>query len=369
MNKIFLMVSESVHNANMYYATNFLSNDKFIYIKSDTETLIVSDMELGRAKKESKIKNIIPISKFNIKKYKDPFVIYSKIIIEFLNGIKNITVPYDFPIYLADCLRNEGLKVVPIKNPFISSRETKNISEISYIEKSQRASQKAVSIALEIIKNSYIKNGVLWYKDSKLRTEDIVSKMEIWLTSNGYEAPDIILGSGKASSDPHFKGEGEIFADQPIVIDIVTRSKKERYFSDMTRTIVRGNPSQELKDMYDAVYESQISALNKVKQGVTCSEIHETVCDILEERGYKTVRNGAKTEGFIHSTGHGIGLDIHESPSVSDNEYVLKSGNVITIEPGLYYKNIGGVRLEDMVLVTKNGCKNLTIFEKNFVVS
>jgi Xaa-Pro aminopeptidase len=194
--------------------------------------------------------------------------------------------------------------------------------------------------------------------------------IEITLLSQGCEAPDIIIACGKGSSDPHWQGEGELLADEPIVIDMVPRSKKERYYSDMTRTVVRGTPSDELKDMYSAVLDSQVAAINKIKAGVSGSEIHNVVCDVLEERGYETARgkNGEVTEGFIHSTGHGVGLDIHEGPNLSESGRELKAGCVVTVEPGLYYKNIGGVRIEDVVVVTQGGCKNLTMFEKNLVL-
>ncbi|MCZ7373055.1 MAG: M24 family metallopeptidase, partial [Candidatus Methanoperedens sp.] len=175
---------------------------------------------------------------------------------------------------------------------------------------------------------------------------------------------------GRGSSDPHWQGEGELLAEEPIVIDMVPRSKKERYYSDMTRTVMRGTPSDELKDMYSAVKDSQAAALRKIRAGMMGSYIHNIVCDVMEERGYETGRgrSGVFTEGFIHSTGHGVGLDIHEGPNLSENGKELKAGTVVTVEPGLYYKNTGGVRLEDVVVVTQTGCKNLTMFEKNLVL-
>ncbi|MDP2766866.1 MAG: M24 family metallopeptidase [Candidatus Methanoperedens sp.] len=223
---------------------------------------------------------------------------------------------------------------------------------------------------MSAIKNASIKHGVLWQDGSPLKTDDVRAIIERSLLSNGCEAADIILACGKGSADPHWHGEGELFANEPIVIDMVPRSKKERYYSDMTRTVMRGEPTEELKNMYSAVLESQVAAIKKIKAGVTGSEIHNVVCDVLEERGYETARgkSGEFTEGFIHSTGHGVGLDIHEAPNLSENGKELKAGNVVTVEPGLYYRKTGGVRLEDVVVVTKSGCKNLTMFEKNLVL-
>ncbi len=372
----FLMVSESEHNADMYYATGFLAYDSFIYLNSKSEKLLVSDMELGRARKESRLREVLPTSKYSImeklRKYKDADAAYCEMIIEFLHSekVKRIAVPYDFPVQLADCMRKEGFEVIPIKSPFREIREIKNENEIKAIEYAQRAGEKALSEAINAIKNATIKRGVLWHEDAPLKTEDVRAIIERSLLSYGCEAADIIIACGKGSADPHWKGEGELAADEPIVIDMVPRSKKERYFSDMTRTVMRGTPSAELKNMYSAVEDAQVAAIKKIKAGVAGSEIHNIVCDLLEERGYETARgkSGEFTEGFIHSTGHGVGLDIHEGPNLSETGKELKAGAVVTVEPGLYYKKIGGVRLEDVVLVTRSGCKNLTMFEKNLVL-
>ncbi len=372
----FLMVSESTNNADMYYATGFLANDSFIYLNSVKEKLIVSDMELGRAKKESRIKDVCPTSRYGImekiRKLKDVDSAYCEMIIEFLHleKIRKIAVPYNFPLHLADCMRKNGFEVIPIKSPFREMREVKKEHELAAIEKAQRATEQALAEGIRAIKNASIKDGMLLYENEPLMTDGVRAIIERSLLDNGYEAIDLIIACGRGSSDPHWHGEGELFADEPIVMDMVPRSKKERYYSDMTRTIVHGIPAQELKNMYSAVKDAQVAAISKIKAGITGSEIHNIVCDIIEERGYETARGkkGEFTEGFIHSTGHGVGLDIHESPSLGESGKELKAGCVVTVEPGLYYKKIGGVRLEDVVVVTQNGCKNLTMFEKNLVL-
>lgn len=372
----FLMVSESEHNADMYYASGFLAYDSFIYLNSGNDMIIVSDMELGRAKKESKVHHVFPASKYNImekiRKKKDVDAAYCEMIIELLQSqnLHRIAVPYDFPVQLADCLRKAGLFVAPLISPLRKIRERKNKNEIKAIEYAQRAGEIALGEGLKAIKKASVINGVLMNENSSLKTGDIRTIIERSLLSFNCEAPDIIIACGKGSADPHWKGEGELLADEPIVIDMVPRSKKERYYSDMTRTVVSGTPSSEIRDMYSAVLDSQTAALEKIKAGVKGADIHNIVCDIMEERGYATARGKRTefTEGFIHSTGHGVGLDIHEGPNLSENGKELKAGCVVTVEPGLYYKRTGGVRLEDVVVVTRSGCNNLTIFEKNLVL-
>ncbi|VVB56047.1 Xaa-Pro dipeptidase [uncultured archaeon] len=372
----FLMVSESEHNADMYYASSFLAYDSFIYLNSGDDLILVSDMELGRAKKESKVKEVVPTSRYNImdkiRKNRDVDAAYCEMIRELLHSrnLNRIAVPYNFPVQLADCLRKANFEIIPIKSPLREMRDIKNEKEISAIEYAQRAGEKALSEGIDAIKNASVRDGVLMRDNLPLKTEDVRTIIDRSLLSFNCEAPDIIIACGQGSSDPHWKGEGELLVDEPIVIDMVPRSRKERYYSDMTRTVMHGTPSEELKSMYSTVRASQEAALNKIKAGVTGAEIHNIVCDVLEERGYETSRgkSGEFTEGFIHSTGHGVGLDIHEGPNLSENGKELKAGCVVTVEPGLYYKKIGGVRLEDVVVVTRSGCKNLTMFEKNLVL-
>lgn len=372
----FLMMSESEHNADMYYASSFLAYDSFIYLNSGDDLILVSDMELGRAKKESKVKEVIPTSRYNImdkiRNNRDVNAAYCEMIQELLHSrnLDRIAVPYNFPVQLADCLRKANFEIIPIKSPLREMREIKNEKEISAIEYAQKAGEKALSEGINAIRNASVRDGVLMRENLPLRTKDVRAIIDKSLLTFNCEAPDIIIACGKGSSDPHWKGEGELLADEPVVIDMVPRSRKERYYSDMTRTVVHGTPTDELKSMYSAVLDSQEAALNKIKAGVTGAEVHNIVCDVLEERGYETARGKSTefTEGFIHSTGHGVGLDIHEGPSLGENGKELKAGCVVTVEPGLYYKKIGGVRLEDVVVVTHSGCKNLTRFEKNLVL-
>lgn len=376
-NGSYLIVSESVHNADMYYATGFLAHDPFIYLNSGEEKLLVPDMELGRAKKESRVKDVIPTSRYNLmgklREKKDIDTAYCDVIMDFLLSVdvKKVAVPYSFPVQLADCLRAGGFEVIPVKSPLRKMREIKTTHQISAIEKAQRAGEMALADGIMAIKKATVKDGILMNGNAPLLTETIRSVIEKSLLDMGCEAGDIIIACGRGSSDPHWHGGGELREGEPIVIDMVPRSKTERYYSDMTRTVMRGTPTGELTDMYSAVLDSQAAAINSIKAGVTGSEIHNMVCDVLEERGYETARGktGEFTEGFIHSTGHGVGLDIHEAPGISENGKELKAGCVVTVEPGLYYKHIGGVRLEDVVVVTGSGCKNLTIFEKKLVIT
>jgi len=175
----------------------------------------------------------------------------------------------------------------------------------------------------------------------------------------------IIISCGPHAAIPHHRGSGPLRPNETIICDIFPRYRGNHYFADMTRTYVKGAPSPELKKLYAAVFEAQTKAIAMVRPGIRFADVHEKCVEIFAKRGY---HSGNK--GFIHGTGHGLGLDIHEAPYVSKGQTgVFEEGHVVTIEPGLYYPKLGGVRLEDVVWVTKNGCENLTNYPKNFVIT
>ena len=372
MPKPLLMVSESMHNADMYYATHFLAVDPFIYLRVPHEgkdILVVSQMEYERARKESMVTEIRSSLDYGSDLKTEELI--TKILRE--GHINAIEVPRDFPLFTAEELRKNGIEVVPVEEePILTKeREIKDEQEISYMKKAQRATEHAMGTAIAAIKKSSVMNDndSLLENGEVLTSEKIKAYVEHALVDSGCtcDGGEPIVACGKRAADPHFTGTGSLLADEPIVIDIFPRLKRERYYADMTRTVVKGEPGKAIKEMYEAVLAAQDAALARVKEGVTCKTLHNLVCDVFEERGYGTIRRRSK-KGFIHSTGHGVGLDLHENPRVADNDYELQKGNVITIEPGLYDPEVGAVRLEDIVLVLKNGCENLTRFEKNLMI-
>jgi Xaa-Pro aminopeptidase len=178
-------------------------------------------------------------------------------------------------------------------------------------------------------------------------------------------ASHTIVAGGRQGCDPHEQGHGPLRAQEPIIIDVFPRSQKTGYFGDITRTVVRGRASEAVRRLYDTVARGQEMAFEKIHCEAHGSDIHEAIQSFFESEGYKTGRKNGHMQGFFHGTGHGVGMEIHEAPRISLNsEDVLKPGHVVTVEPGLYYPELGGVRLEDVVTVTPNGARNLTKFEK-----
>lgn len=235
--------------------------------------------------------------------------------------------------------------------------------EVAAIEDVQRATAAAMSAV------------ILYLQSSKNPTSEEAHKIiDKVLEGAGCESPEgHIVAGGLQSAEPHEKGSGPIVQGVPIVIDIYPRSKTSGYFADMSRTVCIGQPSNELQKMYVAVSGAQDLAISMVRPGASCKDIQEAVEKFFTETGFITSGKGTEfpyAEGFVHGVGHGVGLAIHEAPKVGRNSSdILEEGDVITIEPGLYYTHIGGVRLEDMVLVTSQGYRNLTNFPKQLQYS
>lgn len=370
----------AIHDSDIYYTTRFLASDPFSYVLTagGDETLLISDMEKGRADIESRV----PAGKIKTttdykyrelaKEKKDANLAYALVLKEMTaeKNIKTAAVSFDFPAYYYDALQKEGLNVVLIKSPFEKSRAVKTAAEIEKIAQSQKAAEAAMAAAIDMIRRSSpddTGSGKLVLDGKVLTGKAVLSEIARVLMENDCADEETIVSCGPGSADPHGKTYGALYANHPIVIDIFPQHKYNRYFGDMTRTVIRGEASEELIRMYDAVKAAQETGVNAAKPGATCADVHNAVCDALENAGYDTYRSGSKI-GFIHTTGHGVGLDIHEMPSVSDNSHVLEPGNVITIEPGLYYPDVGGIRIEDTIVITKDGCRNLNTMPKIFEV-
>jgi Xaa-Pro aminopeptidase len=374
-----LLYSDSYRDANMYYLTKFLAPDPFIFLKRvDADpVIVVNQMEYPRAQKQSIIKTVRSYLDYNyleaIKSAKEPQLGAMKFIAKVAEnelGVgTNICVPPNFPVIAADVLREEGLTVNPMFGVVEKARETKDIDEVDEIKAVQAVNEEVTSEAIDIIANSDVgNNGTLHFNGEPLTVSRIKSFFGSKLLENGcLPEEDIIVACGTKSSDPHYVGEPEdkLKADQPIILDIYPRSIQKRYWTDMTRTIVKGRASDKLKKMFDAVFEARNASLDAIQAGALGSHVYDVCCDVLEKAGYETTRGGKKiTKGMPHSLGHGVGLQIHESPRMSElYTSPLKAHSIVTVEPGLYDPQIGGVRLEDIIEVTKSGYNNLTRME------
>lgn len=362
-----LIIADSFTNSDMFYATKVLIPDHFIYLKTKSSSyILVNKLEFERIKKEAQ-KNITVLQledyikkaeqKFNNINLAAPACLFLK-----EKNISQISIPATFPALYADFLRKQKIKL-NIEAPLIKKRIIKTQEEIKEIKSVQRIAEKAFNHIIKIIKKAKIKNNCIYHKNKKLTSEYLKEQIrEIFILHNIESPEDMIISSGKDTAYPHKTGSGTIKPYTPIIIDIFPRSLKSRYFTDMTRTVCKGRPKNpKIQEIYNLVLKAQNEAYKKIKPNVAAQSIHNAVL--------KTFKKHNMEKYFIHSTGHGVGIDIHEFPSISLNSKAkLKPGMIITNEPGLYIQDIGGVRLEDILLVTKTGCKNLTKLPKRLII-
>jgi Xaa-Pro aminopeptidase len=365
-----LIVAASETDANMLYATRFFAPDAFIYLRHDGRTVVVmSDLELDRARRQATVDQVLSRSELERELQKRRRVINTAAVLQHLfskRKICSVLVPSNFPLGLADQLRRRGLRVITRSDAFFPKREIKTEEEIRWITKAQRAAEAAMQAAITMIRQSRISSaGVLLSGGTKLTAEAVKERIAIAALQHGCIASHTIVACGERGCDPHDEGGGPLRAHQPIILDVFPRSQASGYWGDITRTVVRGRASDRLKSLFHTVLKGQSIALEKVRPGVTGQEVHRAVLEDFNRKGYETGLRNGRMEGFFHGTGHGVGLEIHEAPRLGPSgRERLNSGHLVTAEPGLYYPGTGGVRIEDLVLVTSTGNRNLTRFPK-----
>lgn len=373
MSKSVFIYDSTKKNADLYYATRFVAGDAFIFFgHRGRKYLVMSDLEIGRAKKEASVHEVLSLGRYTKiaegKSKNSKFIdVLHEIFADF--GIRHLVVPRDMSFALVDALRKKGYKIEAGPTPFFPERYVKNSDEKKYIIQSQRAVFAAIGLARDTIGASKIRGNRLIYKGRSLTSEMLRGIIDIFLLERGFAAEDTIVSCGISSTDPHDVGHGPLAPHTSIVVDVFPKSARTRYYGDATRTFCRGRAPDALRKMYATVKRGQEMGLSMVRAGVIGNRIHRAITDFFEGEGYPTCERGGRMVGFFHGTGHSIGLDVHEEPArINRTEYKLKAGNVFSVEPGLYYPEIGGVRIEDLVFVTKTGCEILAGFPKKLEI-
>jgi len=366
-----LMIAASETDSNLYYATRFIAPDPFIFLEIKGErVMVMSDLEMDRAREQAAVDRVLSLSEIEralkARGVAEPGTI--DVVDAFLQGagIKRVLVPGTFPYAYAARLQQLGYELDMKKEPFFEQRAIKTDEEVRHIEAAQRATEEAVSAAHAALKRASVRDGVLWLDGEVLTSERIKKLINVTLMERDCIAQHTIVAGGDQACDPHNEGTGPLPADRSIIFDVFPRSAHSRYFADMSRTVMKGRPSPELRRLYQTVKDAQEEAITKIRDGADGARIHQGICERFEAAGYKTGLVNGRMQGYFHGTGHGVGLDIHEPPRISRTGSILQEGQIVTVEPGLYYPGLGAVRIEDMVLVTKDGCRNLTQYPKTF---
>jgi Xaa-Pro aminopeptidase len=367
-----LIVAPSDTDADMLYATRIFIGDPFIFLQQKGKRILVlSDLEIDRAKKNAKADEFVMFNQLERevqgKAKKAPP--YEKVLAHFLTkrGVKRALVPANFPLGFANEIKRNGIALETSNGLFWPAREKKTAEEIRLLERALRMTETGMKRGMEILKASKPGTGKkLKWSGKTLTSEILRAEIDSAILRAGGVPTNTIVAGGDQACDPHERGFGPLRADSLIIVDIFPRDGKTGYWGDMTRTVVRGRASEQQRKLWEAVKAGQTLALKRIKAGVDGMSIHQAITELFERRGFPTeVRNGRRV-GFFHGTGHGLGLEIHEYPRLQ--KVVLKAGQCLTVEPGLYYPGIGGARIEDVVIVEKDGCRILSKFPKQLEI-
>jgi Xaa-Pro aminopeptidase len=280
-------------------------------------------------------------------------------------GVSQALVPEGFPVWLADRLRAEGVELTADDDAFDQRRRVKTEAELAGIRRAQRAAEAGMDAARDLLRRASPNGGALTVDGETLTVERIKTAMAQAFAANGTSADDFIVAPGPQGAVGHDMGSGPVRPGVPIVIDVWPRDNETACFADMTRTFVVGDVPEDVQRWHSLCKEALDTAVAAIRDGAAGRGIFDLTCDIFEAAGEPTQRTKepGKTlsDGFFHGLGHGVGLEVHEQPGMGlASKEALRAGDVVTVEPGLYRQGYGGVRLEDLVLVTADGAENLT---------
>ena len=366
-----LLMGTPSKNSDLLWFTGFNASDPFPAFSAHGKKIgLIPLLEVGRAEKESHLDEILNLTEIikDLRKTNPQAGVADAIVLAALNeGIDAFRVPADFPVGLYNHLQSLGLKLVPAsaedKNPLFRNRSLKSKKEIQGIKKGNIAACAGFVRVEQILKESVIASQKkLQWKGKTLTAEILKDEIQVAVTrAGGLLDIGLICAPGDQAIDCHSSGTGPIAANQLIVVDIFPRDRESFNYGDMTRTYLKGKASPQQRKLVETVLEAQRRALKSIKAKKTGAQIHQGVVDFFNKKGYKTKKTKTGYEGFFHGTGHGLGFDIHEEPSLSSRHtQPLLAGECVTVEPGLYYLGLGGCRIEDCVLITKSGCEMLS---------
>ena len=349
-------------DADFRYASGFeVESGLYIRYPDGRDVLAVSPLELDRARAQSSVAEVIEDREAYVHQA------WAQLAARMLraHGVTAARVsPRLHAVQLED-LRASGVDVEVDRELFAAERRRKSPREADAIRSSQNAAAAAVVEVIAELAKAEIRSGMLWLDGAQLTSEHLYARAQMKLGELGFTCPEMIIAGSPECALPHFRGEGPIRANAPVIIDIFPVSRATGYHGDLTRTVVVGEASEEVRRMHAAAVQALEAGVESTRAGVSGREVHATVCQVLVDRGFGTTTSGFEgPEGVAkmnHSTGHGVGLEVHEEPGVKEAAtYPLEAGDVITVEPGLYKLGLGGVRVEDTGMVTERGFENFT---------
>jgi len=366
-----LICADSIRSADMRHAVPLAVPDPFLYAEADgTRVVFSNSMEAGRLRAlglfEVHISEEFGIDELigqglPIRELRAQLAVREVASL----GSKSFSVPEGFPVWLADRLRAEGFELTVDQDLFDDRRRAKTDAQIAGMRRAQKAAEAAMDTCRDLLRRSEISGDRLLLDGEPLTVERVKAAMSATFTAHDTTAEDYIVAPGAQGAVGHDMGSGPIPPHTPVVVDIWPRDNASAAYTDMTRTFVVGDVADDVREWHRLCKEALDRALAEVKPGAEGKAIFDGTCEIFEAAGEPTQRTKepgvALVDGFFHGLGHGVGLEVHEAPGLGFiSEKKLVDGDVVTLEPGLYRSGYGGVRLEDIVLVTENGAENLT---------
>jgi Xaa-Pro aminopeptidase len=366
-----LIYADSLRSPEMRHEVPLAVPDAFLYAEHDgSRHVVASSFELDRIKAVAPDLELMPYEEFGLDELYAQGLSRDEIELEVILraarrfGIERAAVPSTFPLEVADHLRANGIEVIADREHFVRRRRVKNEAELAGIRRAQHAAEAGMTAARELLRSAEQQNGDLVLDGEPLTCERLKMAVEQAFTANGAFADEFIVSHGPQTAVGHEMGSGPIAPGEPVCLDLFPRDRESGCFADMTRVFVVGEPSEELAEYHRLCREALEASVAAVKPGVAGSELHRICSSVFEEHGYPTLLSKQPGEvlkdGFYHSLGHGVGLEVHEDPALGRGPGELVAGDVIAVEPGLYRHGYGGCRLEDLVLVTEDGAEVLT---------
>jgi len=361
-------------NAALYHRIRFSVVDLVVYLQLPAEAgrrksiLILRDIEIQRARRQARVDQAACPADYAPEEglSGDRETATAQAAAECLRraGVKTVIGDRSLPLMFAQFIRDAGITLECDLELGVRDRRSKDEQEIACIREAQHATEAAMEMACRLIATAQAaRDGLLVRDGESLTSERVRAAVDHWLIDRGYSNPPSIVAGGPRGADCHDEGRGPLRTAEPVIVDIFPRNRDTLYNGDCTRTVVHGDVPDEIARMHAAVCKAKAAATAAVKAGVTGEAVHLATTEMFKREGYAVGLPGKDSPdsycALTHGTGHGVGLDVHEPPLLDLKGPELVAGDVVTIEPGLYRKDLGGVRVEDMVVVTPEGCENL----------
>ncbi len=362
-------------NLALYHRVRFMVGDPAAYAElpgfdgSWTRIFIVRDIELDRARRHAVADAVHCPADFTpaggLSGDRETATAQALAECLFRAGVTHASVDRSLPFSFAHHMIERGIELTYDPALGVAARRSKDESEIAHLREAQAFTERVMRMACETIARADADaDGVLHHAGKVLTSERVRTMIDLFCMEHGaLNTHGSIVASGPVGADCHHRGEGPLRTGQPVIVDIFPMIKATHYHGDCTRTVVHGHIPPAVAAMHAAVVEAKDAAEAAVRPGVTGESVHLAAIGVIERHGYASGLPAHDADpsftSMVHGTGHGIGLEVHEPPLLDRKGPPLVLGDALTIEPGLYCKAIGGVRIEDMVIVTADGCDNL----------